>query len=84
MAPSVSGPGLASRDLGERTNLPLQLTSFVGRGAEIDEVKRFVSESRLVTLTGAAASVRRDSLWRWPRSCWESLRKASGWWNSPV
>jgi non-specific serine/threonine protein kinase len=53
MAPSVSGPGLASRDLGERTNLPLQLTSFVGRGAEIDEVKRFVSESRLVTLTGA-------------------------------
>jgi predicted ATPase/class 3 adenylate cyclase len=53
MAPLVSGSGLASRDLGERTNLPLQLTSFVGRGAEIDEVKRLVSESRLVTLTGA-------------------------------
>src|ERR1700719_2237255 len=53
MAPSVSGSGLASRDLGERTNLPLQLTSFVGRGAEIDEVKRLLSESRLVTLTGA-------------------------------
>jgi non-specific serine/threonine protein kinase len=53
MAAPVSGPGIGSRDLGERTNLPLQLTSFVGRGAEIDEVKRLVSESRLVTLTGA-------------------------------
>jgi predicted ATPase/class 3 adenylate cyclase len=53
MSPSVSDPGLSSRDPGERTNLPLQLTSFVGRGAEIDEVKRLVSESRLVTLTGA-------------------------------
>jgi predicted ATPase/class 3 adenylate cyclase len=52
MAP-VSGYGVASPDLGERTNLPLQLTSFVGRGAEIDEVKRLVTESRLVTLTGA-------------------------------
>ena len=52
MAP-VSGHGVASPDLGERTNLPLQLTSFVGRGAEIDEVKRLVTESRLVTLTGA-------------------------------
>lgn len=52
MAP-VSGYGVASPDLGERKNLPLQLTSFVGRGAEIDEVKRLVTESRLVTLTGA-------------------------------
>src|SRR3984893_539007 len=40
-------------DVGEPTNLPLQLTSFVGRGAEIDEVKRLLSRGRLVTLMGA-------------------------------
>jgi DNA-binding SARP family transcriptional activator len=34
-------------------NLPVQLTSFVGRDAELGTVKRLISESRLVTLTGA-------------------------------
>jgi predicted ATPase/class 3 adenylate cyclase len=33
-------------------NLPLQLTSFVGRDAEIEETARFLTEKRLVTLTG--------------------------------
>jgi len=33
-------------------NLPLQLTSFIGRGKEIHEVKRELAEHRLVTLTG--------------------------------
>jgi predicted ATPase len=37
----------------ERTNLPLQLTSFVGRGSQITAVKELLSRSRLVTLTGA-------------------------------
>jgi predicted ATPase len=40
-------------DLGERTNLPLQLTSFVGREAQISGVTGLLSEARLVTLTGA-------------------------------
>ena len=35
------------------SNLPLSLTSFVGREAELDEVARLVREHRLVTLTGA-------------------------------
>ena len=35
------------------TNLPLSLTSFVGREVELDEVARLVREHRLVTLTGA-------------------------------
>src|SRR5262249_55420644 len=35
-----------------RGNLPLQLTSFVGRRRELTEAKRLVSESRMVTLTG--------------------------------
>jgi non-specific serine/threonine protein kinase len=33
-------------------NLPVEVTSFVGRRHELVEVKRLLSESRLVTLTG--------------------------------
>jgi non-specific serine/threonine protein kinase len=41
--------------LGEhrRHNLPAQLTSFVGRRREIDEIRRLFETSRLLTLTGA-------------------------------
>src|SRR5512143_3266775 len=35
-----------------RHNLPIQLTSFVGRERESVEVKQMLSTSRLVTLTG--------------------------------
>jgi predicted ATPase len=35
-----------------RHNLPAALTSFVGRGEEIEDVDRLVGEARLVTLTG--------------------------------
>ncbi len=35
-----------------RGNLPLELTSFVGRRAELSDVHRLLSASRLVTLTG--------------------------------
>jgi predicted ATPase/class 3 adenylate cyclase len=34
-------------------NLPIQVTSFVGREAEIAEVKRLLTATRLLTLTGA-------------------------------
>jgi predicted ATPase/class 3 adenylate cyclase/DNA-binding CsgD family transcriptional regulator len=34
-------------------NLPVQLTTFIGRTAEIAEVRRLVAGSRLVTLTGS-------------------------------
>jgi non-specific serine/threonine protein kinase len=59
-------------------NLPAELTSFVGRRAELAEVKRLLAGSRLVTLTGiggvgktrlalrAAAELRRafrDGVW---------------------
>jgi predicted ATPase/class 3 adenylate cyclase/DNA-binding CsgD family transcriptional regulator len=36
--------------------LPLQLTSFVGRMAQIGELSRILTENRLVTLTGAGGS----------------------------
>jgi len=37
-------------------NLPLQLTSFVGRAQELGEVKQMLAESRLLTLTGPGGS----------------------------
>ena len=37
-------------------NLPVQLTSFVGRGAQITEVRKLLTDSRLVTLTGAGGA----------------------------
>ena len=36
--------------------LPLQLTSFVGRTAQIGDLTRILSENRLVTLTGSGGS----------------------------
>jgi predicted ATPase/class 3 adenylate cyclase/DNA-binding CsgD family transcriptional regulator len=36
--------------------LPTQLTSFVGRGAEIAQVRALLNDNRLVTLTGAGGS----------------------------
>ncbi len=38
------------------TNLPVQLTSFVGRSRELSEVKQLLSQGRLLTLTGPSGS----------------------------
>ena len=38
------------------TNLPAQLSSFIGREAELAAVRRLVARSRLVTLTGAGGA----------------------------
>jgi hypothetical protein len=52
------GPGLASdfpplRSLSNPSNLHAQLTSFVGRDAEIAEIAALLGSHRLVTLTGS-------------------------------
>lgn len=48
-------PPIKSLDL-QPNNLPAQLTSFIGREKEIDEIKAALSESRLVTLTGSGGT----------------------------
>ena len=37
-------------------NLPVQLTSFVGRGEQMKDVRRLLADDRLVTLTGAGGA----------------------------
>src|SRR5271168_1815790 len=37
-------------------NLPVQLTSFVGRGAELTQLRELLAENRLLTLTGAGGA----------------------------
>jgi len=50
-------PALASLDNPELpNNLPMLLSGFVGRAAELAEVRALVSSSRLVTLAGAGGS----------------------------
>jgi non-specific serine/threonine protein kinase len=57
------GEGLAAApslravpDPGARGNLPAQVSSFIGREAELAEVQALVGGSRLVTLTGAGGA----------------------------
>ena len=59
-------------------NLPAQLTSFVGRVRELEEVGRTLGETRLLTLTGAGGSGKTrlalqaaaDALERFPDGAW--------------
>jgi predicted ATPase/class 3 adenylate cyclase len=59
-------------------NLPVQLTSFIGRGREIAEIKTMLATERLVTLTGAGGSgktrlavqVGADLLEQYPDGVW--------------
>src|SRR5215472_695271 len=59
-------------------NLPLQLTSFIGRAGEMHEVSMLLASTRLVTLTGAggvgktrlALQVAADVLPRFPAGVW--------------
>ena len=81
---SISAPGLPSefprlRSLdASRTNLPTQLTNFVGRRHERNEVSRLLDVHRLITVTGTggtgktrlAIQLARDLLLRFPDGAW--------------
>jgi predicted ATPase len=47
-------PRDARPDTASRTNLPAQVTSFVGRESEVAEISQMLEAHRLVTLTGSA------------------------------
>lgn len=49
-------PPLRVRTAVAAQNLPAQLTSFVGRHAQIDELREIITANRLVTLTGAGGA----------------------------
>src|SRR4029077_728071 len=59
-------------------NLPIQLSSFIGRASEIAEVKRLLQATRLVTMTGVggigktrlALEVAADLLDAYPEGVW--------------
>ncbi|MEP6638282.1 MAG: tetratricopeptide repeat protein [Chloroflexota bacterium] len=57
-APRRSGPAPNGRPLGRRAararshNLPVQLSSFVGREREVKQIKRFLESTRALTMTG--------------------------------
>src|SRR5207249_5129359 len=77
--PDLAGefPALRSLDAYPH-NLPVQLTSFVGREAELAEVRALLAENRLVTLTGSggcgktrlALQVAADVLADFPDGVW--------------
>lgn len=46
-------PPLRTRETVVAQHLPVQFTSFVGREAEIEDVRQILADNRLVTLTGA-------------------------------
>jgi len=50
---TVAVPLGEKRDESPKTNLPIPLTSFIGREREIEEVKLLLSSTRLLTLTGS-------------------------------
>ena len=49
-------PPLRTSKSVETPNLPVQLTSFIGRGAQMDDVRRLLGDNRLVNLTGAGGA----------------------------
>src|SRR5262245_16229684 len=51
--PAAAAPGVARRPRAGPSHLPAQLTSFVGREAELATTGELLAAHRLVTLTGA-------------------------------
>ena len=82
----LDGPGLVNEHPRLRSlevvpnNLPVQLSSFVGRHQEIDQGAALLAETRLLTLTGAGGAERPG--WRNgspPRWLTSSVVECDGW-----
>jgi len=64
-------------------NLPQQLTSFIGREKEIAEIKELLGTTRLLTFIGAGGCGKTRLAIQVVGTCWNPIRRASGWWSSP-
>src|SRR3954462_14234332 len=49
-------PPLRTAKSADTSNLPVQLTSFIGRGVQMDDARRLMGDNRLVNLTGAGGA----------------------------
>ena len=80
-------PPLRTREAVVAQHLPVQFTSFVGREAEMNDVRQILADNRLVTLTGAGGvgKTRLAVQWR-PRSLADSAAECgrSIWRRSPI
>ena len=56
VAPDLERGFPALRSTAPRSNLPVQLTSFIGRKRELDAVSRSIDQHRLVTLVGVGGT----------------------------
>ncbi|CAM3043100.1 Guanylate cyclase domain-containing protein [Mycobacterium intermedium] len=80
-------PPLRTVNIVAAERLPMQLTSFVGRQAEVKGIRDALADNRLVTLTGAGAQARRG--WRcrsplkWPPNS-PTAFGTSTWHRSPT
>ena len=59
-------------------NLPVQLTSFVGRDRDLAELDELLASTRLLTLTAPAAAARRGSRCNFPPTRWTATPAATG------
>jgi DNA-binding SARP family transcriptional activator len=73
---------LGRREDHRKTNLRAELTSFVGRDADVAAVRELIAEHRLTTVIGRAARGRPG----WPPKprarCSVTCRTGPGWWSS--
>jgi len=59
-------------------NLPAQLTTFIGREKEIEEIKKDLESHRLVTLTGSGGRGKRAAVCKWARDVWNNSQMECG------
>ena len=65
-------------------NLPVQLTSFIGREQEIAGVCRLLEKHRLVTLTGSGGTGKTRLSLQVAEEMLDNIsRTAPGWWSWP-
>jgi Adenylate and Guanylate cyclase catalytic domain len=64
----------------QRSNLPAQLSSFIGREREMRKTKQLLADSRLLTLTGVGGCGK-TRLAKLPPTCSLTIRVGCGWWN---